>query len=191
MEHTQEAGEAPQPQPANMQPVQYPQDDEGLVRPQTAVNALLDLLMADNPAMLCRMNHEQYILMKNDAAGKFLFAAARHGKWDSVLYLVYAARLYPQDLQDRDGWTLLHHAVVRHANAAVARLLRGLANVYLADRYGRTALALAALYGRMRLARLLVEAGSNCRQRDLANRSPVEVAASQGHTALAKYLRTK
>lgn len=126
---------------------------------------------------------------------KYLFFAARNNKWSIVLNMLITMRLYHRDIQDQDGWTILHYCAVRKAHLVAEQLLNGYANgyanVYVADKYGRTALHLAALYGDLHMVKMLVEAGSSTTQRSFKGKLPLNIALEQGHKKVYDYLCTK
>ena len=53
------------------------------------------------------------------------------------------------DVQDKKGWTLLHHAVYKGALEVVKVLLDSEANVNIQDKHGRTALLLGSYRGNL------------------------------------------
>lgn len=147
------------------------------------------IVLQDDVLLLSRLNARlRSILQKSP---RLLFFAVRHGKWNAATFLQISMRLYPLNVQDVDGWTVLHHCAIRRAKSPVLALLSHCASVSVVDHYGRTALHLAALYGDLAMVRLLVEAGSNTTARARDGRTALELAIDNKHHEVAQFLRGK
>ncbi|BGP41845.1 SPT3 Dosage dependent suppressor of Ty-induced promoter mutations-like protein [Rhodotorula kratochvilovae] len=87
--------------------------------------------------------------------------------------------------------TLLHLATVLGFHRLVAFLLaRGVA-LDAADRNGYTALHFAALYGRVSIARQLLDAGADVRVRTRAGKAPLEIALDRDDVDVEELLRAR
>ena len=92
--------------------------------------------------------------------------------------------------KDREGWTPLHSAAM-DGNVDIVRLLIN-DGAYVDAKGGEdtwTPLHLAAFFGRYDAAKLLTEKGADVNAEDKLGRTPLELAAEEGHQELADLLR--
>jgi ankyrin repeat protein len=120
------------------------------------------------------------------------YIAALKGRTDAARVLLAAAeaRRLPADaLANIDGWTPLMAAAVA-GRAGMLQLCTSLCGgLDGTNRFGQTALHLAARRGSDELCELLVRAGASARVRDERGAAPADVAARHGHAALAASLK--
>ncbi|KAF7155463.1 hypothetical protein CNMCM5623_007534 [Aspergillus felis] len=81
--------------------------------------------------------------------------------------------------QDRWGYTILHRAVHKNAEAIVKLIARRCAQHKMANYQGCTPLQLAISGGRIRITRMLVNAGFDLSAKDLGGRTPLHWACSE------------
>lgn len=93
--------------------------------------------------------------------------------------------------EDGDGWTPLIVAAEKGEKGLVETLLNNGANPKAAVKlgeWGQTALHFAARHGHREVADLVV-AGSNVKAKNFQGKTPSEVAKTEGHKEIAKWLR--
>jgi ankyrin repeat protein len=89
--------------------------------------------------------------------------------------------------RDRDGNSVLHHAVLMDHVEMIDPLLSAGAEVEAADARGRTALHLAARGGGFEACRLLLEGGASVNHPDGSGNTPLHLGAEQGNFELCEY----
>ena len=92
---------------------------------------------------------------------------------------------------DVPGWTPLHYAASGPSSELVALLLDRGAAIDAASPNGSTPLMLAARYGSIASAELLVARGADARRRNQRDLSAADFAAEAGRDALAQALRRR
>ncbi|XP_066906602.1 uncharacterized protein [Halyomorpha halys] len=116
-----------------------------------------------------------------------LHVAAINGNKEIVaLLLDHGAKL---DVQDNLGRTPLHEAAVYGYLDIISTLISYGANVEDVDDLWKTALHLATTRGNLDMVKLLVKSGACVNSRSLLEATPLASALSDGHTAIAKFLR--
>ncbi|HZV53798.1 MAG TPA: ankyrin repeat domain-containing protein [Rhodocyclaceae bacterium] len=115
-----------------------------------------------------------------------ILVAARDNRADIVVDLVQ--RGMDSNTSDRSGTTLLMFAAVNGNDELVEFLLRSRANILKQNKYGDTAVGLAALVGNLPIVRRLVEAGA-----DVATQgwNALHYAAFNGHVEVVQFLVSK
>lgn len=88
------------------------------------------------------------------------------------------------DIQDNDGKTAHHKAVIADDLTVVEKLLTKKADLTLKDKHGRTALHHTQWNGNYRIARWLIAAGANMNQPDNSGFTLLNYAAIFGHVRL-------
>ncbi|MGB5792383.1 ankyrin repeat domain-containing protein [Poseidonibacter sp.] len=88
------------------------------------------------------------------------------------------------DIQDKDGKTVFHKAVIANNLAVVEKLLTKKADLNLKDNQGRTALQHTQWNGNYKIARWLIAAGANINEPDNAGFTLLNYAAIFGHINL-------
>lgn len=112
-----------------------------------------------------------------------ILVAARDNRTDVVVDLV--RRGMDPNTSDQSGTTLLMFSA-RHGNLALVDfLLRNRANILKQNKYGDTAVAIAALGGHLPVVRRLVDAGANIAA---SGWNPLHYAAFSGHVEVVRYL---
>lgn len=114
-----------------------------------------------------------------------ILVAARDNRGEVVIDLVQ--RGMDPNTSDRSGTTLLMFAARNDNEQLVEFLLSKRANVLKQNKYGDTAIGLAALRGSLLIVRRLVAAGA-----DIAGRgwNPLHYAAFGGHVEVVRFLAT-
>lgn len=112
-----------------------------------------------------------------------ILAAARNNRTEVVVDLI--RRGMDVNTTDRSGTTLLMFAAGNGNEQLLDFLLKNSANVLMRNRYGDTAIAIAALKGRLEAVRHLAESGAPI---DTPGWSPLDYAAFAGHADVAEYL---
>lgn len=88
------------------------------------------------------------------------------------------------DIQDKQGRTVFHKAVIANDLAVVEKLLTKKANLALKDIHGRTALHHTQWNGNYKIARWLMAAGADMNQPDNSGFTLLNYAVVFGHTKL-------
>ena len=88
------------------------------------------------------------------------------------------------DIQDKDGRTVFHKAVIADDLEVVEKLLTKKANLDVKDNQGRTALHHTQWNGNYKIARWLIAAGANMNEPDNAGFTLLNYAAIFGHVKL-------
>lgn len=88
------------------------------------------------------------------------------------------------DLQDENGRTILHKAVIADDLAVVEKILSKKADLSIRDKQGRTALHHTQWKGNYKIARWLMAAGANVDEPDNSGFTLLNYAAILGHTKL-------
>lgn len=88
------------------------------------------------------------------------------------------------DIQDGEGKTVFHKAVIANDLAVVEKLLTKKADLNLKDNQGRTALHHTQWHGNYKIARWLIAAGSDINEADNAGFTLLNYAAIFGHVNL-------
>jgi ankyrin repeat protein len=99
-----------------------------------------------------------------------------------------AALLFALAVADGDGTTALHEAVYAEDVGAVAKLVRGQADVKAANRYGVTPLQLACQNGNAAVVKLLLEAGADASGRLPGGETMLMTAARTGNAEVVSLL---
>jgi ankyrin repeat protein len=98
-----------------------------------------------------------------------------------VYFLKYRVSI---DIQDIDGRTVLHKAVIANDLIVVEKLLTKKADLTLQDIHGRTALHHTQWHGNYKIARWLIAAGADMNQLDNSGFTLLNYAAIFGHVRL-------
>ena len=98
-----------------------------------------------------------------------------------VYFLKYRVSV---DIQDVDGRTVLHKAVIANDLTVVEKLLTKKADLTITDIHGRTALHHTQWHGNYKIARWLVAAGADMNQLDNSGFTLLNYAAIFGHVRL-------
>ena len=98
-----------------------------------------------------------------------------------VYFLKYRVSV---DIQDVDGRTVLHKAVIANDLTVVEKLLTKKADLTITDIHGRTALHHTQWHGNYKIARWLVAAGADMNQLDNSGFTLLNYAAIFGHARL-------
>eukprot|EP00301_Raphidiophrys_heterophryoidea_P021867 c6170_g1_i1.p1 GENE.c6170_g1_i1~~c6170_g1_i1.p1 ORF type:complete len:359 (-),score=83.24 c6170_g1_i1:1159-2166(-) len=101
------------------------------------------------------------------------------------------------DQQDNEGMTALHHAVQSKSTGAVEALIKVGASLNITNTEGQTAISVAAYWGRLDEARMLMEAAQNqqisihkmTRSRNKRGRTPIMFAVLNGHKDMVTFLQ--
>ena len=88
------------------------------------------------------------------------------------------------NIQDNDGRTVIHKAVIANDLAVVEKLLTKKADLTLQDIHGRTALHHTQWHGNYKIARWLIAAGGDMNQPDKSGFTLLNYAAIFGHIKL-------
>lgn len=88
------------------------------------------------------------------------------------------------DIQDIDGRTVIHKAVIADDLVVVEKLLTKKADLSLKDKHGRTALHHTQWHGNYKIARWLIAAGADMNQPDNSGFTLLNYAAILGHIKL-------
>jgi ankyrin repeat protein len=88
------------------------------------------------------------------------------------------------DIQDNQGRTVFHKAVIANDLVVVEKLLTKKANLSIKDNQGRTALHHTKWHGNYKIARWLIAAGADMNQVDSAGFTLLNYAAIFGHVKL-------
>ncbi|MGJ0344154.1 ankyrin repeat domain-containing protein [Aliarcobacter cryaerophilus] len=88
------------------------------------------------------------------------------------------------DIQDKDGRTVIHKAVIADDLLVVEKLMIKKANLDIKDNHGRTALHHTQWKGNYEIARWLILAGANMNEPDNSGFNILNYAAILGHTRL-------
>ena len=88
------------------------------------------------------------------------------------------------DIQDLDGRTVLHKAVIANDLTVVEKLLTKKADLTITDIHGRTALHHTQWHGNYKIARWLIAAGADMNQLDNSGFTLLNYAAIFGHARL-------
>lgn len=115
-----------------------------------------------------------------------ILVAARDNRADTVIDLV--DRGMDPNTSDRSGTTLLMYGSRNGNQRLVEFLLTKRANVLKENKYGDTAIALAALNGHLPIVSRLVTAGANIAGRGW---NALHYAAFNGHVEIVRFLVTK
>jgi ankyrin repeat protein len=115
-----------------------------------------------------------------------IIVAARDDRADVVTDLV--RRGMDPNTSDASGTTLLMFAVRNGNDELLEFLLRNRANTLKQNKYGDTAITIAALGGRLAMMRRLVEAGANISS---PGWNALHYAAFNGHANIVQYLIAK
>ncbi|PWE22120.1 hypothetical protein DF188_03135 [Aliarcobacter skirrowii] len=97
------------------------------------------------------------------------------------LFLKYKVSL---DIQDKDGRTVIHKAVIADNLQVVEKLMIKKANLDIKDNHGRTALHHTQWKGNYEIARWLISAGANLNETDNSGFNILNYAAILGHIRL-------
>ncbi len=98
-----------------------------------------------------------------------------------VNFLKYRVNI---NIQDNDGRTVIHKAVIANDLAVVEKLLTKKADLTLQDIHGRTALHHTQWHGNYKIARWLIAAGGDMNQPDNSGFTLLNYAAIFGHARL-------
>ena len=98
-----------------------------------------------------------------------------------VYFLKYRVNI---DIQDNDGRTVLHKAVIANDLVVVEKLLTKKADLSLKDIHGRTALHHTQWHGNYKIARWLIAAGADMNMPDSSGFTLLNYAAIFGHAKL-------
>ena len=98
-----------------------------------------------------------------------------------VYFLKYRVSV---DIQDVDGRTVLHKAVIANDITVVEKLLTKKADLTITDIHGRTALHHTQWHGNYKIARWLIAAGADMNQLDNSGFTLLNYAAIFGHVRL-------
>lgn len=98
-----------------------------------------------------------------------------------VYFLKYRVSV---DIQDVDGRTVLHKAVIANDLTVVEKLLTKKADLTITDIHGRTALHHTQWHGNYKIARWLIAAGADMNQLDNSGFTLLNYAAIFGHVRL-------
>ncbi|QKF78780.1 ankyrin repeat domain-containing protein [Arcobacter defluvii] len=88
------------------------------------------------------------------------------------------------DIQDNDGRTVIHKAVIANDLTVVEKLLTKKADLTIKDIHGRTALHHTQWHGNYKIARWLIAAGADMNQPDNSGFTLLNYAAIFGHARL-------
>lgn len=88
------------------------------------------------------------------------------------------------DIQDNNGRTVIHNAVIADDLLVVEKLLTKKANLSLKDNYGRTALHHTQWKGNYQIARWLIASGADMNQPDNSGFNILNYATILGHIKL-------
>jgi ankyrin repeat protein len=88
------------------------------------------------------------------------------------------------DIQDNDGKTVIHKAVMANDLAVVEKLLSKKADLTIKDNHGRTALHHTQWHGNYKIARWLIASGADINMPDSSGFTLLNYAAIFGHTKL-------
>ena len=88
------------------------------------------------------------------------------------------------DVQDKDGRTVIHKAVIADDLIVVEKLMIKKANLDIKDNHGRTALHHTQWKGNYEIARWLILAGANTNEPDNSGFNILNYASILGHTRL-------
>jgi ankyrin repeat protein len=105
-----------------------------------------------------------------------------------TLLLILLAFAWREPLQDADGTTPLHKAVLANDVAAVQKLLRSGANPSVANRYGITPLSLAATNANPAMFEILLKAGADTKTSLAGGETLLMTAARTGNPEILKML---
>uniref|UniRef100_UPI004047F7E0 ankyrin repeat domain-containing protein n=1 Tax=Aliarcobacter sp. TaxID=2321116 RepID=UPI004047F7E0 len=98
-----------------------------------------------------------------------------------VYFLKYRVKI---DIQDNDGRTVIHKAVIANDLTVLEKLLTKKADLTLKDIHGRTALHHTQWHGNYKIARWLIAAGADMNQPDNTGFTLLNYAAIFGHARL-------
>ncbi|MGD9624028.1 MAG: ankyrin repeat domain-containing protein [Arcobacter sp.] len=98
-----------------------------------------------------------------------------------VNFLKYRVNI---DIQDNDGRTVIHKAVIADDLVVVEKLLTKKADLTIKDIHGRTALHHTQWHGNYKIARWLISAGADMNQPDNSGFTLLNYAAIFGHARL-------
>ena len=119
-----------------------------------------------------------------------LHLAAHFGHGDALDALLEAKADVHARSTNSEGNMALHAAMAGRATARiVSRLLGRGADVNATAAGGHTALHEVAFRGNLELAQILLAHGANAAARNDEGRTPLDIAQSKGHAALARRLR--
>ena len=97
------------------------------------------------------------------------------------------------DKGNQSGGATALHSAARHGSMECMRILldAGKANVNAKDNYSDTPLHNAALWGHIEAATLLIERGAEINPLNRHNKTPLDLAHYDNHTATIAFLKTK
>ncbi len=98
-----------------------------------------------------------------------------------IYFLKYRVNV---DIQDNDGRTVIHKAVIANNLVVVEKLLTKKADLSIRDVHGRTALHHTQWHGNYKIARWLIAAGADMNLSDNSGFTLLNYAAIFGHTKL-------
>jgi ankyrin repeat protein len=98
-----------------------------------------------------------------------------------VYFLKYRVNV---DIQDNDGKTVIHKAVMSNDLIVVEKLLTKKADLSIKDNHGRTALHHTQWHGNYKIARWLIASGADINMPDSSGFTLLNYAAIFGHTKL-------
>jgi len=142
---------------------------------KTIINYGLDLNIADKNGNTPLMYMVEEGLKLNDKKEKEVFIERL------VNFLKYRVNI---DIQDNQGKTVIHKAVIANDLTVVEKLLTKKADLTIKDNHGRTALHHTQWHGNYKIARWLIAAGADINQPDNSGFTLLNYAAIFGHIKL-------
>jgi ankyrin repeat protein len=136
----------------------------------------------------------QQDLYATDLRGRnTLYKASRNGRTKIVDALVSYMSSDALKIQDAEGRTALHLAVMNAYSDITKRLLEGCApcaGIEIKDKEGKTALHFAAYYGLRTIAETLIKSGANVKSKDSDRHTPKELAKWKHHYNTVKTIES-
>ena len=117
------------------------------------------------------------------------FNTAKNG-YINLMKLLIKAGGVNINIQENDGWTALHWAIIRDRKDCVELLIKSGINVNIQTEYGWTALHYACNYGHKDCVELLIKAGGiDVNVQDEDGDTALYLASYHGHTEIVTLLK--